>query len=91
MYFVVQKTLKIILFLGDDIKRRLKSLRTDMSRILKVGPSGRGVDGKIDPNKLHNKDKALWEKLSFLNEFIKPRETRSTSKVFILFKINLAF
>ena len=73
----------LFFFTADDIKRRQHSLRTDLSRILKVGPSGRGLDGQIDPNKLHNKDQILWEKLSFLKDFIKPRESKSTFKVFI--------
>lgn len=48
---------------------------------MKVGPSGRGLDGQIDPSKFHSKDRILWDKLSFLKDFIKPRESKSTAEV----------
>ena len=54
-----------------------------MGRILKLGPSGSGVDGDIDPMRLHEKDRKIYEKMSFLKDFIKPRETRSTCDVSI--------
>ena len=65
----------------EDITRRQHSLRTDLSRILRVGPSGRGADGTIDGSKLHDKDRIIWDKMSFLKDHIKPRESRSTLEV----------
>ena len=46
-----------------------------------MGPSGRGLDGEIDPNKLHWKDKKLWENYSFLKGHIHPKKTRSSTQV----------
>jgi hypothetical protein len=67
------------MFSGDDLEKRLNTLRSSFGRVLhKTGESGRGADGKIDPTKLFGRHKWLWERLDFLETHIKPRKTKST-------------
>ena len=66
------------------MERRMHSLRSDFGRLLRVGPSGRGADGEVDPSKFHMKDRILFNRMSFLKDHIRPRETKTSCKVTIL-------
>ena len=68
-----------------DINHRMHSFRSDFGRLKNVGPSGRGEDGEVDPNKLHYKDRRLWERLCFLKDFVSARPNRSSTKVSLNF------
>ena len=70
--------------LVKDVERRMNSFRTDFGRILHIGPSGRGLDGQIDPEKLHIKDRIVWNRMSFLKDYVKPKPTKSSAKVCII-------
>ena len=61
--------------------RRWHSLRSDFGRLFHIGPTGRGLDGGIDPNKLHAKDRALWNRMGFLKDFVKPKKTTTNLDV----------
>ena len=74
----------MIYFTAVDITRRLSSFRTEFTRILRVGPSGRGADGEVDPGKLHFKDKVVWDRLCFLKDHIRARDTISSAEVSII-------
>ena len=74
------------------MNRRMNSMRTEFSRILNIGPSGRGADGQIDPNKLHIKDRQIWDRFSFLKDYVHPKKSKSSFLVCIMVhKIEIKF
>lgn len=68
----------------------MHSLRSDFGRIMKAAPSGSGVEGQVDTSKLHYKDKELWDRMCFLQPYVKKRTTEQNFEVDI-YEINNYF